>query len=220
MGIRVPFSEDMGESDIIDELRVIINDEDRGTAYFTFSSQMRPGLHGLRIFGPKNGIIVDHDEQTVIKLKGNRYKSYLEKFVPPYVYAGQYVSNALTNLNYFLKRDFHMKTGMKFLIESFYRSIREEDGIADSLSGDSFDSEDNGWDFPTDLPKGEDRRIMSINADDWRFNRFVKDRISSYEKNKRVPPTRNGIHGKFGTIHRTGSQWWALTHHSRGFVKV
>jgi hypothetical protein len=115
----------MGESDIVDELRVIINDEDRVTAYFTFSSQMRPALHRLRIFGPKNGLIVDHDEQTVIKLKGNRYKSYVEKFVPPYIYAGQYISNSLRNMNYFFKRDFHMKAGMKFLIESFYRSIRE-----------------------------------------------------------------------------------------------
>ena len=26
----------------------------------------------------------------------------------------------------FLKRDFHMKSGMKFLIQSFYRSIRED----------------------------------------------------------------------------------------------
>lgn len=128
-GYTSPLLRNMGETDVIDELRVIINDEDRVTAYFTFSSQMRPGLHGLRIFGPKNGIIVDHDEQTVIKLKGNRYKSYLEKFVPPYEYAGQYVSNAFTNLNYFLKRDFHMKAGMKFLIESFYRSVRGEEEL-------------------------------------------------------------------------------------------
>jgi predicted dehydrogenase len=115
----------MAENEIIDELRVIINDDDRVTAYFTFSSQMRPGLHGLRIFGPRNGLVVDHDEQTVIKLRGSLYKSYLEKFVPQFVFAGQYVSNALINMKYFLKRDLHMKSGMKFLIESFYQSVRE-----------------------------------------------------------------------------------------------
>lgn len=115
----------MGENDIIDELRVIINDDDRVTAYFTFSSQMRPSLRGLRIYGPKNGISVDHDEQTVIKLRGELYKSYLQKFIPQYVYAGQYVANSLANMRLFLRRNFQMKSGMKFLIESFYQSIRE-----------------------------------------------------------------------------------------------
>lgn len=124
-GFTSGFLKSMGESEIIDELRVIINDGDRSTAYFTFSSQMRPVLHGLRIFGPKNALFVDHDEQTVMKVKGSRYKSYLEKFVPPYIYAGQYIYNSLINMNYFRKRDFHMKSGMKFLIESFYRSFQE-----------------------------------------------------------------------------------------------
>jgi predicted dehydrogenase len=125
-GYTSGFLRGLGETDIIDELRVIINDDDRTTAYFTFSSQMRPTLHGLRVFGPKNALIVDHDEQTVIKVKGTRYKSYLEKFVPPYIYSGQYITNAFKNIHYFLRNDFHMKSGMKFLIESFYRSVRED----------------------------------------------------------------------------------------------
>lgn len=124
-GFTSEFLKGMGENEIVDELRVIINDGDRSTSYFTFSSGMRPVLHGLRIFGPKNALFVDHDEQTVIKVKGGRYKSYLEKFVPPYIYAGQYIYNSIINMNYFLKRDFHMKSGMKFLIESFYRSFQE-----------------------------------------------------------------------------------------------
>src|SRR5882762_1341169 len=41
-GFRSPFLKKMGETEIIDELRVIISDEDQVTAYFTFSSQMRP----------------------------------------------------------------------------------------------------------------------------------------------------------------------------------
>lgn len=128
-GFTSPLLKGMGETDIVDELRVIINDDDRTTAYFTFSSQMRPGLHGLRLYGPRHALIVDHDEQTVIKLKGDRYKSYLEKFVPPYLYAGQYMSNASRNMKLFMKRDFQMKSGMKFLIESFYRSIRDGEDL-------------------------------------------------------------------------------------------
>ena len=35
------------------------------------------------------------------------------------------MSNVKINAGIFLKRDFHMKAGMKYLIEAFYRSIRE-----------------------------------------------------------------------------------------------
>jgi hypothetical protein len=62
----------------------------------------------------------------VIKLRGPRYKSYVGKFLPPVNYAGQYLENLSRNLVLFLKRDFHMKSGMKNLIEAFYRSITED----------------------------------------------------------------------------------------------
>src|SRR5262249_4259835 len=116
----------MGETEIVDELRVIISDHDRMTAYFTFSSQMRPSLHQLRIFGPKNGLVLDHDDETLVKLRGSRYKSYVQKFKPPIDYARQYLGNVATNLRTFLGNDFHMKSGMKYLIESFYKSITED----------------------------------------------------------------------------------------------
>jgi hypothetical protein len=50
----------------------------------------------------------------------------MEKFVPPVNFAKQYLGNLKTNLESFLRRDFHMKSGMKYLIESFYRSIAED----------------------------------------------------------------------------------------------
>lgn len=124
-GFTSPLLRSMGETEIIDELRVIIHDVDGTTAYFTFSSQMRPGLHGFRMYGSKNGLMLDQDQETLIKLRGARYKSYAEKFVPPIVLAGQYLGNASLNLKTFLGNDFHMKSGLKFLIESFYRSIIE-----------------------------------------------------------------------------------------------
>ncbi len=122
-GFTSPLLKSLGETEIIDELRVIISDGDCVTAYFTFSSQMRPALHQFRIYGNKNGLILDQDQETLIKLKGTRYKSYLEKFVPPVTLAQQYLGNLRTNVRTFLARDFHMKSGMKYLIESFYRSI-------------------------------------------------------------------------------------------------
>jgi predicted dehydrogenase len=124
-GFTSAFLRSMGESDIVDELRVIISDEDRTTAYFTFSSQMRPSLHQFRIYGTKNGLVLDQDQETLVKLRGGRYKSYLEKFVPPVSTAKQHLGNVTTNLRTFLANDFQMKSGMKYLIESFYRSIVE-----------------------------------------------------------------------------------------------
>jgi predicted dehydrogenase len=115
----------IGEREIIDELRVIIKDNDGATAYFTFSSQMKPTLHQFRIYGPRNALIVDDDNQFVIELSGMRYKSYLEQFIPPLIYAKQYLANSWNNVRKFVKRDFHSNSGMKFLIESFYRSVTD-----------------------------------------------------------------------------------------------
>ncbi len=49
----------LGDDGIIDEARVVIRAHNGTTAYFTFSTQMRPVLHQFRIYGPKNGIVVD-----------------------------------------------------------------------------------------------------------------------------------------------------------------
>jgi hypothetical protein len=112
----------IGEREILDELRVILYDG-AATAYFTFSSQMRPSLHLMRMYGPKNGLTMDEDQQTVIKFAGTRYKSYLHQFVPPWDHARQYASNSLGNIRKFLKADFQTGYGMKVLIQSFYNSI-------------------------------------------------------------------------------------------------
>jgi hypothetical protein len=97
----------------------------RTTAYFTFSSQMRPSTHEFRLYGRKNGLLLDHDHELLIKLSGSRLKSYAEKFVPPISFARQHLGNCAANAGTFLARDFQMKSGMKYLIESFYRSITE-----------------------------------------------------------------------------------------------
>jgi predicted dehydrogenase len=125
-GFTSPFLKSMGETEIIDELRVMICEREHTTAYFTFSSQMRPSLHQFRIYGPKNGLVLDHDQETLIRLRGSRFTSYAEKFVPPALFAGQYLENLVTNIRTFLEKDFHMKSGMKYLVESFYSSIVED----------------------------------------------------------------------------------------------
>jgi predicted dehydrogenase len=124
-GFVSPVLKGINEHEIIDELRVIICEDERTTAYFTFTTQMKPLLHQFQIYGPKNGLVLDQDHDVLLKLRGDKYKSYADKFIPPVVFAKQYLGNLFTNAKLFLRRDFHMDSGMRYLIESFYRSIVE-----------------------------------------------------------------------------------------------
>jgi predicted dehydrogenase len=124
-GFASPLLRRLGETDIVDELRVVISEERRTTAYFTFSSQLRPSLHQFALYGPQNGLVLNQDQETVVELPGRRLKSYLEQLVAPMLVARQYVAGAARNGRAFLKRDFHAKSGMKHLIEAFYRSITD-----------------------------------------------------------------------------------------------
>jgi predicted dehydrogenase len=122
-GFVSPFLRRLCGEEVLDELRVIVVDERGSTAYFTFSSQMRPVLHQFRVFGSRNGLVLDEQQQTVVKLRGGALKSYLERFVPPITLARQYVENTARNARLFLRNDFHMEAGKKELMAAFYRSI-------------------------------------------------------------------------------------------------
>jgi predicted dehydrogenase len=128
-GFASPLLKGIGETEIVDELRVIVSDGERTTAYFTFSSQMRPSLHEFRIYGPKNGLVLDQNHEMVLRLRGAKFKSYADHFIPPVLFAKQCLGNLLGNVKLFLGNDFHMDGGMKVLIESFYRSIREDSPV-------------------------------------------------------------------------------------------
>lgn len=125
-GFTSDFLKRIEENDLIDEVRVIINDDNKKTAYFTFSTQMRPLLKEFRIFGLKNGLIINHDQHSLIKVPGTIYKSYYNTFIPLYHYANQYRKNIRGNAKLLLKRDFHLKSGLRRLIALFYRSISDD----------------------------------------------------------------------------------------------
>ena len=69
--------------------------------------------------------VLDEQQQTVMKLRGTPFKSYAERFLPPLIFAKQYLANAARNMRLFLANDFHMESGKKELIAAFYRSIVE-----------------------------------------------------------------------------------------------
>jgi predicted dehydrogenase len=128
-GFSSPLLKSINEKDIIDELRVIISDENNCTAYFTFSSQMRPVLHQLRLYGTKNALIVDDDHETLIRVNGSKYKSYLDQVIPPFNFAKQYLASSAGNIKRFFRKELYMNSGMRFLIHSFYRSISENEPL-------------------------------------------------------------------------------------------
>jgi predicted dehydrogenase len=121
------FLQDIGQADIVDELRLIIKDEYGTTADFTFSSQIAPTQHQFRVYGPKRSLVVDDDHQVVLRLENKEYKSYLRFFVPPVAFAKQYMGNLTRNIGRFLRNDFHLpnEAGLFRLINLFYRSISE-----------------------------------------------------------------------------------------------
>lgn len=120
--------QELNETEIQDELRVIIHDRRPVTGYFTFSTQMGPPIHQLRVYGPKASLVVDDLHETLINVTGN-YKSYLNHFVPPMVDARQYFKNSISNIMKFIKRDGYFEYGRKHLIESFYRSITQGEPV-------------------------------------------------------------------------------------------
>lgn len=124
-GFTSNFLKRLGEKDIRDEVRVIIKDENSTTAYFTFSSQMKPVPHQFRLYGPKNSLTLDEDHQILIKIDNKNYKSYLRYFIPPFQFSYQYLQNVGINFGNFLKHEFHLPndSGLKTLIELFYKSV-------------------------------------------------------------------------------------------------
>jgi predicted dehydrogenase len=124
-GFASPFLQEIGQADIVDELRLIIADENAITAHFTFSSQMAPAQHQFRIYGPKRSLVVDDDHQVVLRLEDKQYKSYVRFFVPPVIFAGQYIRNLAKNMGRFVTNDFHLpnEAGLLALIKAFYESV-------------------------------------------------------------------------------------------------
>jgi predicted dehydrogenase len=117
----------LGEEEVHDELRVLIRDAHGTTAFFCFSSQIKPGLNQLRLFGLDGTILVDHTSGSLIPYANRSYKSYLTYFVPPINNARMNFRNARRNFFAFLGQKLYQDYGMKELIERFYNSIRRNE---------------------------------------------------------------------------------------------
>lgn len=121
-----PQMQAMGGEEVLDELRVHIRDKTGTTAYFCFSTQIKPGLNHLLICGPQNSIRVDHGSGAIIRSRNRGFKSYLTFFVPPLLGAWEHLTNAGRNLADFVSGKLYQDSGMTELIGKFYDSIQTE----------------------------------------------------------------------------------------------
>jgi predicted dehydrogenase len=110
--------------EILDELRVLIRDKNGVSAFFCFSTQIKPGLNQLRIYGPANSMTVDHTTGSLIRNRTRPAKSYLAYVLPPLQSAREHLRNAKQNTVDFLRRRLYQDFGMKELVERFYNSVR------------------------------------------------------------------------------------------------
>ena len=114
----------LGQEDLLDEVRVLIRDKCETTAFFCFTTQVRPGVNQLRIYGNANSILVDHGSGTIIRYKTRAAKSYLTYFLPPLHNGAEYFRNACSNMASFVRRKLYQDAGMKELIARFYESVQ------------------------------------------------------------------------------------------------
>lgn len=114
----------MGGAEVCDELRVHLRDGRGTTAYFCFTTQPRPPVNQLRIFGPANSLVVDHGSGSVIRLANRPAKSYLTYFLPPLRLASEHFRNGRRNVVRFLRRELYQDFGMKELMGQFHASLR------------------------------------------------------------------------------------------------
>jgi predicted dehydrogenase len=119
----------LGGQDVMDELRVLIRDQRGTTASFCFSTQIKPGLNQFRICGPKQSITVDLSSGSLIRHPNRSYKSYLTFLLPPIVSAREQLRNARRNAIGIFRQRLHQDSGMKELIEQFYKSIVERGAV-------------------------------------------------------------------------------------------
>jgi predicted dehydrogenase len=117
----------MGGQEVLDELRVIIRDRAGTTAYFCFSTQLKPGMNSLRVYGSQNSIFVDLRSGSLVRLENKSCKSYLTYFLPPFRLAREHFRNGWSNVANFMRGRLHQDSGVKELIERFYQSIRNHD---------------------------------------------------------------------------------------------
>jgi len=118
----------LGGAEVVDELRVLLRDGRGTTAFFCFSTQLKPGLSQFRICGPRHSLLVDQTSGSLVRLRSGSYKSYLTFVVPPFRRAAEWLGNSGRNLWDCVRGELYQDCGMKELIARFYGAIETKSG--------------------------------------------------------------------------------------------
>ena len=114
----------LGERYLLDELRVMLRDRNGTTGTFCFTTQVKPSLNGLRVYGPANSLDVDVSRGCLTKRFGRSYKSYLTYLIPSWKESRAHASSATRNAVGILRGQLHLDFGLKTLIEQFHASVQ------------------------------------------------------------------------------------------------
>jgi predicted dehydrogenase len=107
-----------------DELRVLMAWKNQ-TAYATFSSNIFPILHFMRVYGTKGTVNVDYVARTIVHDLQPKIPRSVAGVLIPYGYAKQHVIHSISNIIKFARSDFQFYAGMNKLLTLFYDSIRK-----------------------------------------------------------------------------------------------
>ncbi|HEU6449229.1 MAG TPA: Gfo/Idh/MocA family oxidoreductase [Verrucomicrobiae bacterium] len=116
----------LGGEELLDELRVFIRDQNDTTAYFTFSSQIKPSQNVLRILGPANSVTVDQSVGVLERHKLNVYRSRWSHLIPHFDHALDHFQTAGQNIYNFIRGYSRSEFGFHELVARFYHSILNE----------------------------------------------------------------------------------------------
>jgi hypothetical protein len=108
--------------DVLDELRLIVQGE-RVTGYGTFSADIRPVGHSLRLYGTRNTVHADFTKRSVVIEAAPRFPSAIGRLSPAFAEGFGHLRAGARNLAEFATNEFHYFQGMKTLLIRFYESI-------------------------------------------------------------------------------------------------
>lgn len=114
-----------GRDQLLDELRVVVRGR-RATATGLFSAHARPVGHFLRVYGTRNTAHVDWVARTVTLDASPRLPSALGRLGPAFEQALEYAREAAGNVKMFSRSQFDYFSGLRLLVDHFYRSIRDD----------------------------------------------------------------------------------------------
>lgn len=115
-------SEAARRSGLVDELRVQLR-FGSVSAYASFSSQVKPMPHLVRVYGTKRTVSLDLNSSSLRFETGLRLPTAIGRVMPPFAGAIDQLRAGFANASRFARSDFHFFSGLYELLRRFYACI-------------------------------------------------------------------------------------------------